>query len=352
MRTFAVDKVDLATARMKPLERATAIPSLLKNAARIEQVYQSNAKLVIATDASPLVQMVHDAFYDHRPITISPDAVWFTIGQGFATHVNLNAEKLRKRFVQHEGKVKLVVDRPDFLLGQTNPWPEAFAAFSDQVAGHVGKLRDLVVADFSTTGPVERAATEVLVMDTFQAYFEYEMRCGCGLPRITVTGTPDDWRSIKKRAQHLSEYGLESWIDTLVPVIDRIIATVEGADETAFWQSFFHYQTSSMGEALTGWLNVLYPYLLDWQTRKPTVANPHMAHWQKNFALPPKQWKTMPGPPLSHIPGGLASAPVRVTDVPSGQVFDMRFVAGMFGVVEADDGTLSPEFGWAITYDR
>ena len=84
-----------------------------------------------------------------------------------------------------------MVERPDFLLGQPNPWPEAFAAFSDQIAGHVGKLRDLVVADFSTTGPLERAATEVLLMDTFQGYFEYEMMCGCGIPQITLRGTPD-----------------------------------------------------------------------------------------------------------------------------------------------------------------
>ena len=53
---------------------------------------------------SPLAQMAHDAFYEHRPMTLSPDAVWFTIAQGFATHVNLNAEALRHRFVRHEGK--------------------------------------------------------------------------------------------------------------------------------------------------------------------------------------------------------------------------------------------------------
>ena len=28
----------------------------------------------------------------------------------------------------------------------------------------------------------------------------------------------------------------------------------------------------------------------------------------------------------------------------------MRFVAGMFGVVEDASGVLAPEFGWAVTY--
>ena len=43
-------------------------------------------------------------------------------------------------------------------------------------------------------------------MDTFQAYFEYRMSIGCGIPRITLTGAPDDWRSIKNVAQQLAAY--------------------------------------------------------------------------------------------------------------------------------------------------
>jgi len=372
MRTFQVSNVDRPSGPKPALERETAITSLLSvpgpreastdtgdgimllgkttAIARVEQAYESDRKLVAATDISPLVQMAHDAFYEHRPITLSPDTVWFTIAQGFATHVNLNAEKLRHRFVKHEGKQKLVVMRPDFFLGQKNPWPEAFAAFSAQIGDHVGKLRDLVVNDFSTTGPLERAASEVLVMDTFQAYFEYEMLCGCGIPQITLLGTVEDWRSVRRRAQTLSEYGLDHWTDALLPVLDRIVATAEGADETAFWQSFFHYESGSMGAALSGWINVLYPYLVDWRTKKVTIPNEFMAGWKQNFAAPIRNWQEQMGPGLQQIPGGLASAPVKFTDLRSGESHELRFVGGMFGVVEDAAGVLSPEFGWAITY--
>jgi hypothetical protein len=374
MRTFEVSDVELAAAPKKALDRRTAISDLLsvpapkeeaparydgaairlqshaKRLSRLEQAYASEARLVACTDVSPLVQMAHDAFYEHRPIALSPDAVWFTIAQGFATHVNLNAEALRRRFVKHDGRLKLVVTRSDFLLGQPNPWPEAFAAFSAQIAEHVGKLRDLVVADFSTTGPLERAATEVLLMDAFQAYFQYEMFAGCGIPRITLLGTPDDWRSVRRRAQMLSEYGLEHWTAALLPVLDRIVATAEGADDPQFWRSFFHYESGSMGSALTGWIQVLFPYLVDWETKRPTVPNETMSTWRQNFAKSPRGWQDTPGPSLAQMPGGLASAPVGVTDVRTGVRHEMRFVAGMFGVVEDAAGVLSPEFGWAITY--
>jgi hypothetical protein len=378
MRTFEVSKVDRAAKPRPAIERDPAVAALLSapvpveapaddptrydetlvmsrpapRRSRIEQSYMSAARLVACTDVSALVQMAHDAFYEHRPIALSPDAVWFTIAQGFANHVALHTEALRHRFVQHDGKQKLQVRREDFLLGQHNPWPEVFTAFSDQIAQHVGKLRELVVADFSTTGPLERAATEVLVMDTFQGYFEYEMLAGCGIPQITLLGTPADWRSVRQRSQVLSEYGLEPWISTLVPVLDRIIATADGADDAEFWRSFFHYESSSRGRALTGWINVLFPYLIDLKTKRPTMPNPYLAGWQQNFGRSPRCWLETFGPSLTQIPSGLASAPVIVIDGRTGDNHAMRFVAGMFGVVEDEEGTQSPEFGWAITYDR
>jgi hypothetical protein len=37
-------------------------------------------------------------------------------------------------------------------------WQGCFAEWSDAIAAHIGRKRDLVVASFSTTGPIERAA--------------------------------------------------------------------------------------------------------------------------------------------------------------------------------------------------
>ncbi|HEX3763846.1 MAG TPA: DUF4419 domain-containing protein [Kofleriaceae bacterium] len=346
MRTFPVSAVEVAAKRRGALDRATAIPKLLNK--RVEQVYASKARLVACTDVNPLVQMVHDAFYEHRPIAISPDAVWFTIGHGFATHVNANAEALRHRFVKHDGKVKLVVERTDFAIGSNNPWPEAFAAFSDQIAGHVGKLRDLIVADFSTTGPIERAATEVLVMDTFQSYFEYEMLCGCGIPSVTLLGTPDDWRSIRRRAQMLSEYDLAWWTDALLPVLDKLVATAEGQDDPGFWQSLFHENSSSVGSAINGWIHVLFPYIQQWGERGEFIGpNPHLATWQRDHDAGRKTG----GPGITQLGSGLASAPVKLVDLATREEHHIRFVGGMFGVVDDGTGVLSTEFGWAIVHD-
>src|SRR5215208_2050748 len=226
MVTFSVSPVDLATAPLPILDREEALRSLLH--APVEQLGPGTAPLVICDTHHPLAAAAYQAFYDHRPLVFTPDAIWFCLAQGFAQHVSLHAEELRDRFVRFSDKLTLIVNRPDFRLGQENPWPEVFTSFSDQIAAHIGRLRDLIVADFSTTGPVERAASEVLLMDAFQPYFKYEMRLGCGIPSVTLLGTPDDWRSVRQRAAMLSEFGLEDWIDVLQPILDQLIATSEG----------------------------------------------------------------------------------------------------------------------------
>jgi len=346
--TFDVSQVDPAQERKQALDRDQTIQCLLHQP--IEAKYEGRGALVCCSDANQFAMAVHDAFYEHRPLTLSPDAIWFCIAQGLTRHVAQNVESLRERFVKHDGVITLVVERPDFVLGQPNPWPEALAEFSGQIAAHVGKARDVVVCAFSTTGVTERAASEVLLMDTFQGYFEYEMTIGCGIPSITLLGTPDDWRSVRARAQMLAEYGLETWTRVLVPVLDQFVRASEGNVDKDFWRSFFRYESGSGRSDLSGWIHVLFPYLVD---ENGTRENPHLVNWQKELAGYKSRTRSFnhQGPSISELPSTLASAPVRVTDLLSGKKIDMRFVAGIFGVVE-DPGTgaLSPEFGWAVVY--
>lgn len=369
--TFPVSDVSPAAKRFPLLDRASALPGLLGAGerversrrhweppapprARVEALYSSHARLVTANDSNAFAQAAHDAFYSHLPLAITPDAVWFCLAQGFAAHVALNSESLRGRLVSHQEKATLKVSRPDFFLGQPNPWPEAFAAFSEQIGERVGPLRDLVVADFSTTGPVERAASEVLVMDAFQPYFEYEMAAGCGIPSITLDGTVADWKSVRRRAQMLSEFGLERWTDVLLPVLDEIVRTAEGEVRTNFWKSFFRYQSGSGPAELTGWFHVLFPYLQKFEAgARKVFENEHLATWETGFrtaeARPDWRIDEVQGPWIGELPGSIASAPVKYTQHPGGSEHALRFVAGMFGVVQDEaTGTLAPEFGWAV----
>ena len=65
--------------------------------------------VAVTTECSnPLVGAIHLAFSRHLPLTLSPDAIWLTIVQGFTHHVNQFPEALRGRLVTHQGQRDLV----------------------------------------------------------------------------------------------------------------------------------------------------------------------------------------------------------------------------------------------------
>jgi len=359
MRTFPVSDVPVPGAPLRALERNVVISSMLHGP--VEQLSASESRLVACCDVNALVHAAESAFNEHYPLVLTPDAVWLCLAQGFAHHVALHAETLRRRLVRHQGKIKLVIERGDFLLGRPNPWPEVFAEFSEQIAAHVGKLRDLVVADFTTTGPTERAASEVVLMETFAPYFEYEFMILCGIPAITLMGTPSDWRSIRRRAAMLSEFGLHEWIDALTPVLDRIVEASEGKVDTDFWRSFVRIDSESGRRELTGWINVLFPYLASRNSgsRRRLVRNRHLFGWQDGVERAERRARRSRGlgskaggPEPEDIPPGLASVSVHLIDRAGDREHEVRFVAGLFGVIQ-DETTLAlaPEFGWAVVYD-
>lgn len=354
--TFKVAATAVCDELLEEVPRATAFDRLSREG-RVEQLYESDARLVQGDSKNQFLQAVRAAFFRHYPLTIAPDVIWFCIAQGLANHVNKHAEALRGAFVAHEGQKKLVVMREDFVLGQRNPWPEVFSAFSEQIATHVGKVHGHLVSDFSTTGPNERAASEIVVMDTFQRYFKYEMLCGCGIPSITLAGTPEDWRNIRRRAASFAEYGLQPWLDTLLPVLDKLVDTAEGRPDIKFWKSMYRYQGGSGPSQVTGWIGVLFPYLQNLPEAGPgeLTWNPFISTWREAWlgelkntgALTFEHKNVAPGE--GNFPSGLCSAPVLVKDVLKDTAYEVRFIGGMFGVVQ-DPQTfaLQPEFGWAI----
>lgn len=287
---------------------------------------------------------VHLAFCEHLPLVLSPDDIWLCIAQGFGIHVRSNAEALRSRFVRHCGKVTLRVSRPRSSLGsRDNDWVAVFEEFSDQLATHLGKTRDLLVADFSTTGPIERAASQVVLVSAMQEYFDYAVSF-CGIPRISLMGTPDDWRKLRRRTEVLSEFSLDDWTAALLPVLDQFIAAAQGSVDADFWRSFYKMNDRSGGPFVSGWINVLFPYILGGTHELQFLPNGHAFNWAGRASCES-------GPSTSDFPPSMSGAPVKFEA--DGDASDGAFLAGFVGISQ-DPGThaLRPAIGWAVTSVR
>ena len=164
------------------------------------------------------------AFSQHLPLALTPDVIWLTIAQGFAQHVNNHAEEFRSLFVKHEGKLRVEADVLD-----SGDWIAAVEQWTDGMDAHLPPcLVDTLLCDFSTTTPTIRTASQMVMMEAFHPYFDFVSICICGIPQITLYGTVEDWRSIRRRVERLAEYQLNWWTDRLLPLCDAFIATAEG----------------------------------------------------------------------------------------------------------------------------
>src|SRR5262249_7597516 len=152
--TFTISEVLPARRPLAELPYPQAVVNLLGNKVAIEACSRYHGRLVAGIGFHPVIAALHQAVSDHRPVCLSPDMVWLMIAQGAANHINVHSETLRPRFVQHQGKVKLIVRRDDFVAGSPeNPWAEVFPEFTEQIRGHVGDAtHDFFVANYSTTG--------------------------------------------------------------------------------------------------------------------------------------------------------------------------------------------------------
>jgi hypothetical protein len=229
-------------------------------------IAQSNTK-------EPLVDYGYHAFFngmyaayaDHRPFVLSPDMIWLLVSQGFAHHVNNNAEKLRPLFVDFSGNRSLMVQR----LGKIKPdeWETVFPEFTEQISKYVGnELIDALSCNFSTTTATSKIASEITTMKSMESYFKFRVgQIICGIPEVRLEGTTQDWEKVLEKAQYLKKYQLDWWIDELEPILKKFVETSQKKIDKDFWRNMFIVHPAGKGcggepEKVNGWVVKFFPY--------------------------------------------------------------------------------------------
>lgn len=181
-----------------------------------------------------------EAYADHRPIVLSPDIIWNVIAQGFSQHVNNNPEALRDRIVYHEkGKIELSVMTKEELHSPNVKWDELLNTFDNMIAESTkDNLADVMRADFSTTDKTARIVSQMTLMSSVKAFFDYSViYISCGIPNITIEGTTDDWEKVLNKTQQLRKYNLDWWVGDLVPILNEFINASKGNVNKVFWRN-------------------------------------------------------------------------------------------------------------------
>ncbi len=208
---------------------------------------------------------MYEAYANHRPFVLSPDMIWLLISQGFARHVNANPEKLRNYFVDFSGQLTLVVYAENDLSNEYTNWEEIFPQFTTQIAEHTGKkLINTLTANFTTTTPIEKVASEITIMEAMEPYFEFVvMYAICGIPEITLLGTTEDWQKLLEKTKKLGDYDLKWWTNELEPILEEFVNASKGKINKKFWRNMFKYHSKKKygsPKIIDGWIVKFFPY--------------------------------------------------------------------------------------------
>jgi hypothetical protein len=248
--TFKVDSVQpigSLSNNTSPIESISAISKVTPEAfgSEVSNLISPDVKGIPGISGNArmngFLRAVHEAYSNHYGLVISPDDIWLAIAQGFSNHVNANAEALRKQFVKHEGKEEIKVRRDLFVKGSPgNDWEGCFSEFSQCISDAIGEdKRSLLVSDFSTTKALHRAVSEVTMMNTLKAYFNYVVYTKCGIPTITLTGDKADWEHLDEKVCKLKQFQCEKWANNLLDVISYFIQAYNGNEHKEFWTNIY-----------------------------------------------------------------------------------------------------------------
>lgn len=355
--TFKVEDVEVA-GKILPVTNGFELGRKLAGGPYLDCSFK-NKSLVDGGD-NPFFSMVCLAYAEHRPIVLSPDIMWILICNGFSQYVNNDPDKFRDYLVSHEGKMRLeITTYPETTTAQK---VEMFAGLIGE--NTKGDLDELMTCNFSTTGMVERMTSQITLMDAVKPFFDFvEHLSGCGIPSVTLEGTPDDWKLLREKTRELGNYGVKEWTDRLDPILKEFVAASEGKPDVEFWWDMaikgrpldFHLKSDGCiplydATEFDGWFLEFIPFDLTWKRNSDNIY--------EELSLEPLVYDTYRVRPKKieyghKLPPIMTSVPVtQHVEDGYGNIIQTNYLevwAGIVGLTQdVESMTLRPEIGWLV----
>ena len=312
-----------------------------------------NANTVRQITNHALIEAVHIAFAEHRPLSLSPDMLWITIMQGVAQHVHNNPERLRKRLVSHQGKALIATTVSGFDPDSPeSDWQSLIDNLGEALKDNIGETYDQLMADFSTTGPLERTVCAITILDAYEAYFEYVVTCVCGIPSITLEGSVSDWRNLREKIEILAHFEMDWWLSSLRPILDQFVRAADGDIDLEYWQNIYKLKKAYGWDRINGWIARLIPYTRHYQTGSFTAYNSLLS---QPFVIEPDAEPeagygmvfNVPGLISTSLPSGLSLVPFKFKE--GSRSKNMQLIGGFVGIEQVGENrTIRPKLGLAV----
>ncbi|EHK50530.1 hypothetical protein TRIATDRAFT_210863 [Trichoderma atroviride IMI 206040] len=309
------------------------------------------------------------AFQQDLHLVLRADDMWLAIMTQFSSYVNGHSEEMREMFVSHKGKKELVVDvRPQSIA--TIDFQHMASLFAGLIQENVVDpgLKQWMLPDFSTTTAGDVGVAAMVMMATMQAYFEYNLRGGCGFPSVTLLGERADWVHLVQKVEKLATYGgeLAAWSQLLIKIAEKMVETFDQPDSQSikdFWMRAVHTEganSSRRVETLSGWLTAFCYW-----NEKGTKTN-QRGDKEKVMSSGEEidNWRLVvdgvafPIIAARDVPRATAEVPVTVLDYGTHTRYDTTVIAGFVGVESTaskkgePNDTVQPRAGYWVLIDE
>lgn len=330
--------------RAKPLHDAFASNSRDEPFGEI-LMSSPNDGVIQASTRNGLVDTVVAAYSQHHNVELSADHFWVAVLTQFSQYVNANSALLRDTFVDFHGKKELTVS----AIGQLRSaaYDEMSLSMTDQIAANLKdqSVRDWVLPSFSTTTTTDRVVCSVVLMAALKSFFAYKFYLMCGIPSVTLLGTPADFEELARRVDRLPEFDagtgmMIKWHQMLQPIMAELVHASQGSPDASFWSRVCsHHSAGSGTDYISGWIAAFccFSDKGEWQGE---ASDGSLSDSDSDFT------GEFPLVNTTDIPCGVVSVPVTIDD--NGKQFNTRMIAGSLCADLIDSATLKPRLDWCL----
>ena len=309
-------------------------------------------KYISNLEGHPILKGYYQSYVNHMPVSINPDILWMLIVQGFSRHIDQNAEKLRNKFVDFDGKKELTVDGDELTIEEITKegWERTFKEFVEKIKENAGEsMIKLITPSFSTTTPTIQVSSQIAIMSCFKNYFKFiRLWGGCGFPYINLEGTLNDYEELKRKVEKLMGYDIDDWIKELIIIIKKIVETKKGKIDIDFWKNMIINEEAmeprGSGELtkvnnIDGWLLNFYPYYkID-----DSFERCEKLKRRKDFNKP------IDVEHLKYLPEEFIEVPLTMLHKITLKETELSVKTGFLGMIQEKNGLIKPEIGWFIS---
>ena len=309
-------------------------------------------KYISNLEGHPILKGYYQSYVNHMPVSINPDILWMLIVQGFSRHIDQNAEKLRNKFVDFDGKKELTVNGDELTIEEITKegWERTFKEFVEKIKENAGEsMIKLITPSFSTTTPTIQVSSQIAIMSCFKNYFKYiRLYGGCGFPYINLEGTLNDYEQLKSKVEKLMGYDIDDWIKELIIIIKKIVETKKGKIDIDFWKNMIINEEAmeprGSGELtkvnnIDGWLLNFYPYYkID-----DSFERCEKLKRRKDFNKP------IDVEHLKYLPEEFIEVPLTMLHKITLKETELSVKTGFLGMIQEKNGLIKPEIGWFIS---